>query len=116
MEQPNNMWVEMWSMAQQVPSKRQKRLFDDTREAEKILHYLSGLSVRAMICLVTPILLHAAFDKLSQNEFSKLSSGVKVLKEASKKLASLVQSSEEDIPDCEVCSWPCIVYSRTKKF
>ena len=37
MELPGNMWVEMWDMARPVPAKRQKRLFDDTREAEKVL-------------------------------------------------------------------------------
>lgn len=33
---PGNMWVETWQTARVVPARRQKRLFDDTKEAEKV--------------------------------------------------------------------------------
>ena len=33
---PNNMWREVWGTARAVPARRQKRLFDDTKEAEKV--------------------------------------------------------------------------------
>lgn len=33
---PGNMWVEAWETARVTPARRQKRLFDDTREAEKV--------------------------------------------------------------------------------
>lgn len=36
MKIPSNMWVEAWETAKPVPARRQKRLFDDTREAEKV--------------------------------------------------------------------------------
>ncbi|KAJ8320495.1 hypothetical protein KUTeg_002082 [Tegillarca granosa] len=32
---PGNVWVEVWNTARAVPARRQKRLFDDTKEAEK---------------------------------------------------------------------------------
>ncbi|PFX20709.1 Rab3 GTPase-activating protein catalytic subunit [Stylophora pistillata] len=32
---PGNMWVEVWQSARPVPVRRQKRLFDETKEAEK---------------------------------------------------------------------------------
>jgi len=31
-----NTWQELWSAAKPVPAARQKRLFDDTKEAEKV--------------------------------------------------------------------------------
>lgn len=36
MEAPGNLWQEVWSNTQPVPCRRQKRLFDDTKEAEKV--------------------------------------------------------------------------------
>ena len=36
MQIPGNMWVEVWQTARPVPARRQKRLFDDTKEAEKV--------------------------------------------------------------------------------
>ena len=36
MQLPGNMWSEVWQSARSVPASRQKRLFDDTKEAEKV--------------------------------------------------------------------------------
>lgn len=36
MKIPSNMWIEAWETAKPVPARRQRRLFDDTREAEKV--------------------------------------------------------------------------------
>lgn len=36
MQIPGNMWVEVWQSAKPVPCRRQRRLFDDTKEAEKV--------------------------------------------------------------------------------
>ena len=37
MQIPGNMWLEVWQNAKPVPARRQRRLFDDTKEAEKVL-------------------------------------------------------------------------------
>ena len=37
MQIPGNMWVEVWQSAKPIPARRQKRLFDDTKEAEKVV-------------------------------------------------------------------------------
>lgn len=37
MKIPGNMWVEAWETARVTPARRQKRLFDDTNEAEKVI-------------------------------------------------------------------------------
>lgn len=36
MKIPGNMWVEAWETARATPARRQRRLFDDTKEAEKV--------------------------------------------------------------------------------
>ena len=36
MRTPGNMWAEVWPSARPVPVRRQKRLFDETKEAEKV--------------------------------------------------------------------------------
>lgn len=43
MKIPSNMWVEAWETAKSVPARRQRRLFDDTREAEKVKKMLRGV-------------------------------------------------------------------------
>ena len=44
---PGNMWVEVWQSARSVPVRRQKRLFDETKEAEKVLGSLKSITTRA---------------------------------------------------------------------
>lgn len=41
---PGNMWVEAWDTARVTPARRQKRLFDDTKEAEKVVFILGDLT------------------------------------------------------------------------
>ena len=36
MQLPDNLWLEVWQQARPVPVRRQKRLFDDRKEAEKV--------------------------------------------------------------------------------
>jgi Rab3 GTPase-activating protein catalytic subunit len=43
MQQEGNIWLETWENAKPVPAQRQKRLFDDTREAEKAIQFLAQL-------------------------------------------------------------------------
>lgn len=40
MKIPGNMWAEVWETARAIPARRQKRLFDDTKEAEKVIFSL----------------------------------------------------------------------------
>lgn len=69
MRQDGNMWVESWENATPTPVYRQKRLFDDTKEAEKVLHYLSGLKLFELSMMLLPVILHSAIiainDRLS---------------------------------------------------
>ncbi len=36
MQLPDNLWVEAWQQARPIACRRQKRLFDDGKEAEKV--------------------------------------------------------------------------------
>lgn len=63
---PGNTWQEVWSAAKPVPARRQKRLFDDTREAEKVLHNLDRRRPSDVAQLLLPVLTHAAVLRLSQ--------------------------------------------------
>ncbi|XP_061861173.1 rab3 GTPase-activating protein catalytic subunit isoform X4 [Colius striatus] len=60
---PSNMWVEAWETAKPVPARRQKRLFDDTREAEKVLHYLAIQKPADLARHLLPCVIHAAVLK-----------------------------------------------------
>ena len=66
MRQPGGLWREVWSVAEPVPAHCQKKLFDDTREAEKVLHYLAGLKTAELGLLVLPILTHCAVHALRE--------------------------------------------------
>ena len=68
MQQPNNAWVEAWQDAAPFPAYKQKRLFDDTKEAEKVLHSLAGLRVCDVALSVMPVVLHAALETLGTRQ------------------------------------------------
>jgi len=59
MKSAGNMWAELWEQARAVPARRQRRLFDDTREAEKVLQFLVDLNPGDVAQLLLPTLLQA---------------------------------------------------------
>uniref|UniRef100_A0A0B7ASM6 Rab3 GTPase-activating protein catalytic subunit n=1 Tax=Arion vulgaris TaxID=1028688 RepID=A0A0B7ASM6_9EUPU len=69
MQIPGNMWVEAWQSAKFVPARRQKRLFDDTKEAEKVLHYLTSMKPAEVVLHLMPCVIHAAIVKLVEESF-----------------------------------------------
>uniref|UniRef100_A0AAR2K619 Rab3 GTPase-activating protein catalytic subunit n=1 Tax=Pygocentrus nattereri TaxID=42514 RepID=A0AAR2K619_PYGNA len=77
---PGNMWVEAWETAKATPARRQRRLFDDTKEAERVLHYLAVQKPADLTRHLLPCILHAAILKVkeegecSQNHYIHLSS------------------------------------------
>ncbi|KAG5283235.1 hypothetical protein AALO_G00039870 [Alosa alosa] len=68
MKIPGNMWVEAWETAKATPVRRQRRLFDDTKEAEKVLHYLAVQKPADLTRHLLPCLLHAAVLKVKEEE------------------------------------------------
>uniref|UniRef100_A0A6P4E1V2 Rab3 GTPase-activating protein catalytic subunit n=1 Tax=Drosophila rhopaloa TaxID=1041015 RepID=A0A6P4E1V2_DRORH len=59
-----NTWQKVWEQAQAVPITRQKRLFDDTNEALKVLHYMETRKMHEIYNLTIVPLLHSSILKL----------------------------------------------------
>ena len=57
---PNNLWVTTWTAAKPAPISRQKRIFDDTKEAERVLHFLANLKPSEVAQLLIPVCTHEA--------------------------------------------------------
>ncbi|XP_063789852.1 rab3 GTPase-activating protein catalytic subunit isoform X2 [Pseudophryne corroboree] len=68
MKIPNNMWVEAWETAKPTPARRQRRLFDDTKEAEKVLRYLAIQKPSDLTRHLLPCVIHAALLKVKEEE------------------------------------------------
>ncbi|KAK8737776.1 hypothetical protein OTU49_004235 [Cherax quadricarinatus] len=66
MQIPGNMWKEVWNSAKPVPARRQKRLFDDTREAEQVLHWLASMGPGGVCGHLQPTILHASLCRLAE--------------------------------------------------
>ncbi|NXK31671.1 RB3GP protein, partial [Piprites chloris] len=82
MKIPSNMWVEAWETAKPIPARRQKRLFDDTREAEKVLHYLAVQKPADLARHLLPCIIHAAVLKVKDEEaLEDISSVKKIIKQ-----------------------------------
>ncbi|KAM7104173.1 rab3 GTPase-activating protein catalytic subunit isoform 2-T2 [Molossus nigricans] len=82
MKIPSNMWVEAWETAKPVPARRQRRLFDDTREAEKVLHYLAVQKPADLARHLLPCIIHAAVLKVKEEEsVENISSVKKIIKQ-----------------------------------
>ncbi|XP_055371796.1 rab3 GTPase-activating protein catalytic subunit [Condylostylus longicornis] len=75
MQIPGNTWQTVWKQAKPVPARRQKRLFDDTKEAEKVLHFLETRTIGQICELTISTLFHSAIiklqDELSNSQFSE---------------------------------------------
>lgn len=97
MRAENNAWVKAWDQAKSVPANRQKKLFDYTTEGEKVLHYLSSLSLSSLVSLVTPVIRHSAIAQISR-EFHSLQ--IQPPKSFDKK--RLMDSNFESIRELEV--------------
>ena len=69
MQAPDNAWQEMWENAKPVPARRQKRLFDDTKEAEKAIQYLANLRPGEFSQLMVPAFLQACVHRLLVEPF-----------------------------------------------
>jgi Rab3 GTPase-activating protein catalytic subunit len=66
---PGNMWREVWDTSIPVPACRQKCLFDDTKESEKVLHFFESCkNLEDVFCLLLPTLVHAALYTIINNE------------------------------------------------
>ncbi|XP_028409071.1 rab3 GTPase-activating protein catalytic subunit-like isoform X2 [Dendronephthya gigantea] len=81
-----NIWEDNWRNARPCPVRRQKRLFDETKEAEKVFHYLSGLRPAEVATELISSLLQASIRRIEKEGDSVHSSAVidRVIKKASR--------------------------------
>ncbi|XP_052812233.1 rab3 GTPase-activating protein catalytic subunit-like isoform X2 [Mya arenaria] len=103
MQIPGNMWVEVWQTARPVPARRQKRLFDDTKEAEKVLHYLSSLKPSDVVVLLMPMLIHAALLKAMENEDKDIPVLKQAIEQACNKASQVTRAPQQDAKRYEEC-------------
>ncbi|XP_045471865.1 rab3 GTPase-activating protein catalytic subunit [Harmonia axyridis] len=62
----DNLWAQTWKTAKPIPASKQKLQFVDTREAEKVLHFLESRELPQIIELLVPILLQMSACRLAQ--------------------------------------------------
>jgi len=98
---PGNMWVEVWQSARSVPVRRQKRLFDETKEAEKVLHFLAGLKPAQVAFQLFPVLLHAAVLRIETSGARDIPAVSSVLDDVLSKASKLTWEMPQDLPRCE---------------
>ena len=68
MLQPDNLWVETWKQATPIPTHKQTRLFNDTKEAEKVLHYFANMKPSELAVSLMPLLLHSSVEALKKRQ------------------------------------------------
>lgn len=101
---PGNPWMEAWSVARPVPAGRQRRLFDETREAEQVLHFLRSRTVSGVAELLLPALLRAGAVKASEEG---VSSGSTVVGGVDKRRTFEIAAHELYEAEKEVCRSLC---------
>ncbi|KAM6897052.1 rab3 GTPase-activating protein catalytic subunit [Xenentodon cancila] len=102
MKIPGNMWVEAWETARVTPARRQRRLFDDTKEAEKVLHYLTMQKPGDLTRHLLPCMIHAAIQKLKQEESTEnIPSVRKNIHQATSQANKLLHCTNQDYSKLE---------------
>ncbi len=95
----DNVWVETWQSATPLPAYRQKRIFDDTKEAEKVLHFFASLRLSELAMALMPLLLHSAALRLRQRlRTQPLARAEGILQDALLLLATVQQPSLDSLP------------------
>merc|ERR1719476_111266 len=92
---PGNMWMEVWAAARPVPARRQKRLFDDTKEAEKVLHYLSNMKPSDIALQLFPTVVQACLSRIASED--DRSTNHAAIENIIKSLSRLHSPSAEDL-------------------
>ncbi|CAK6980189.1 rab3 GTPase-activating protein catalytic subunit [Scomber scombrus] len=102
MKIPGNMWVEAWETARATPARRQRRLFDDTKEAEKVLHYLAMQKPADLSRHLLPCIFHAAILKLKEEEsVEDIPSLKKTIQQATSQVSKLLHHPNHDYKKLE---------------
>ncbi|CAD5121612.1 unnamed protein product [Dimorphilus gyrociliatus] len=113
MQVEGNLWQETWNEAKPLPVRRQKRLFDDTKEAEKVLHWAASLNPSSLAREIAAVLLNiclvTACTNLSKNS---------LIDKLTTKIANLSRNTDWQITQFEeICRLflSAEIYSARKK-
>lgn len=68
MQIPGNTWQVTWDQARPIPAHRQRRLFDDTKEAEKVLHFLESVTIGQICQMTIGCLFHSVILRTIEEE------------------------------------------------
>ncbi|XP_060785256.1 rab3 GTPase-activating protein catalytic subunit isoform X2 [Neoarius graeffei] len=102
MKIPGNMWVEAWESAKATPARRQRRLFDDTKEAERVLHYLAVQKPSDLTRHLLPCIIHAALLKVKEEEaVEDIASVRKIIPQVSSHASKLLRHPTPDLKKLE---------------
>ncbi|KAF0288161.1 Rab3 GTPase-activating protein catalytic subunit [Amphibalanus amphitrite] len=97
MQIADNLWLEAWSGSKPVPARRQRRLFDETREAERLFHQLATLRPAQLVQMLSPMIYHAAIYRLVEElEPVDLPAIGQQLEEAVRRLHSAAKADWDD--------------------
>ncbi|XP_043200635.1 rab3 GTPase-activating protein catalytic subunit-like isoform X2 [Amphibalanus amphitrite] len=97
MQIADNLWLEAWSGSKPVPARRQRRLFDETREAERLFHQLVTLRPAQLVQMLSPMIYHAAIYRLVEElEPADLPAIGQQLEEAVRRLHSAAKADWDD--------------------
>lgn len=102
MQSPGNLWQEMWRAAKPVPAWRQKRLFDDTKEAEKILHAFSAYRPAHVATLLLPVVLHVALCRALEESPDALPDVRAALRQLIARVGPVVRHTPTELQQYEV--------------
>ncbi|XP_052673604.1 rab3 GTPase-activating protein catalytic subunit-like isoform X1 [Crassostrea angulata] len=97
MQIPGNIWSEAWQSAKPVPARRQKRLFDDTKEAEKVLHFLSAMKPADVVVHLLPLLLHSSIVNIISNEDSDVPKVKEMIEHLISKSSMVTRTPHQDV-------------------
>ncbi|XP_035661424.1 rab3 GTPase-activating protein catalytic subunit-like isoform X2 [Branchiostoma floridae] len=98
---PGNMWCEVWDSARPVPARKQKRLFDDTKEAEKVLHFLAALRPAQVALQLTPMLVHAAILRVEEEGETSPPALATMLAQIQARASKVLRAPNMDAQKCE---------------
>lgn len=102
MQMPGNLWQEIWHSSKPVAAWRQKRLFDDTKEAEKILHSFSAMKPGELASLLLPTVLHATIYRLLEELIAELGDVADHCRKLIEKSVQIVRHAPLDMEQYEV--------------
>ncbi|KAF7709908.1 rab3 GTPase-activating protein catalytic subunit isoform X2 [Silurus meridionalis] len=102
MKIPGNMWVEAWESAKATPARRQRRLFDETKEAERVLQYLAVQKPSDLTRHLLPCIVHAALLKVKEEEaVEDVGTVRKIIPQVSSHASKLLRHPNPDLKKLE---------------